>query len=416
MAAIAALAAVIVLGGGLVAVELWAMHQRRAAREALDRYHHDEAAAHARACLRIWPRDADALWVAARAARRNGEYAQAHDFLDRYELSGGSDERLALERLLLRVERDEPDAAIRLCGEMLERQDPDAPVVLEALVRGLMRSLRLRESHNWLQAWLKVQPDNVQALCLSGDQHLFAARNAEATALYRRALEVDPDHDEARQSLAALLLLTHKANEARSEFKRLRQRRPDDPLVQVQLARCLGEVGQQDKARALVDEALTRWPDHPAVLAERGRMAVDEGQYEQAEPLLRRALEKNFNDNRTRFQLQLCLRQQGKIAEAQEQQKQLRQSENDARRLQEIFSRDLQERPHDAALHFEVAQIRFREGAISESLRWLHSTLRENPRHAEAHRALAGYYRRAGNLGLAAKHEELAGPAPSAGR
>jgi tetratricopeptide (TPR) repeat protein len=416
VAAIAALAIVIVFGVGLVAVQLWALHQRRTASEALDRYHHDEAAAHAQACLRVWPRDADALWVAARAARRNGEYAQAQDFLDRYELFGGSDERLALERLLLRVERDEPDVAIGLCREMLERQNPEAPVVLEALVRGLMRSLRLRDSHNWLQAWLMVQPDNVQALSLLGDQHLFAARHAEATALYRRALQLDPDHDEARQSLAALLLLTHKANEARAEFERLRQRRPDDPLVQVQLARCLGELGHGDQARALVDEALARWPDHPAVLAERGRMAVDEGQYEQAEPLLRRALEKNFNDNRTRFQLQLCLRQQGKIAEAQEQQKQLRLCENDSRRLQEIFSRDLQERPHDAALHFEVAQIRFREGAISESLRWLHSTLKEDPRHAAAHRALAGYYRRAGNLSLAANHEELAGPEPAARR
>jgi tetratricopeptide (TPR) repeat protein len=416
LAAILMLFGLTALGAGLAASQVWARHHLRAAREALDRHHHDEAAAHVQACLRVWPRDADALWIAARAARCGGHYAQAQECLDRCESQHGSDERLALERLLLRVERGEPEAALGLCREMLAQHNPDAPVCIEAMVRGLLRQFRLREADFWLKQWLEVQPDNAQALCLSGDLYSFGGRKPDALALYRRALAADPDHDEARLSLAELLLLTQKGAEAKPELERLLQRRPDDPTVPVQLARCLEQLGQMDKARAALDDVLARWPDHQPALTARGRLAAEEGQFQQAEPLLRRALELKPSDYDTRFQLALCLRRAGKLEEAQEQQKLVRQAEADGRRLQEIISREMQERPHDAALHFEVAQIRFREGAIAESLRWLHSTLKEDPRHAGAHRALAGYYRRAGNPILAAKHEDMAGPEPAAGR
>jgi hypothetical protein len=60
-----------------------------------------------------------------------------------------------------------------------------------------------------------------------------------------------------------------------------------------------------------------------------------------------------------------------------------------------------------------MATLMRRSGAIEESLRWLHSTLREDPRHVEAHRALAGYYRTVGDAAQAAEHERAAGPPPS---
>jgi tetratricopeptide (TPR) repeat protein len=335
--------------------------------------------------------------------------------LDRYEVFHGADERLALERLLLRVERGDPDSAVRLCEEMLAAQNPDAPLLLEAMVRGFMRVYRLGETNFWARKWLRLQPDHPQALCLYGELCQFADQYQEALVNYRRALELDPEHDESRLQLAMLLVTMRKATDAKAELAILLRRRPDDPMMPLLLARSHDQLGEREQAEAVLDESLGRWPDHAQSLAERGRLAREDGQGELAEGLLRRALAQAPGDYGVRFQLQMCLRQNGKAEEAQKLQNRVREAEEDMRRLAQIILHDMQERPHDAALHFEVASIRFREGAIDESLRWLHSTLQLDPHHAGAHRALAGYYRKTGRLDLAAKHDALAGPEPAAG-
>ena len=49
-----------------------------------------------------------------------------------------------------------------------------------------------------------------------------------------------------------------------------------------------------------------------------------------------------------------------------------------------------------------------------KGLRWLHSALQLDPHHKATHEALADYYRRMGNQGLAARHKELAQNSPPA--
>jgi tetratricopeptide (TPR) repeat protein len=411
--AVFALLALISLGIALSVTHVWASHQLRSARAALDLGHDEEAADHAKACLRFWPTNADALWVCARAARRRERFDLARDFLDRYEAIHGSDDRLALERLLLRIERDDVEGATALCQEMAVRNHPDAPLVLEAMVRALLRNFRLGEADFWLKKWETLQPDNARAACCRGELAQFAQRHKDALASYTRALQLDPEYDDARMLRAEVLIHMRQGSEARSDLERLRLRRPNDPGVVVRLAQCYDQLGQPDKARAQLAEALARWPDYAQALAERGRMALDAKEFEEAEPLLRKALERVPGDYSTRFRLKQCLEQLGKHEEAARQQDRLDQADKDHKRLEEILMHELQRRPTDAALHFEMAQIRFRAGEIDESLRWLKSTLKLDPGHKAAHLAIAGYYRRAGNEAQATEHERLAGPQPA---
>jgi tetratricopeptide (TPR) repeat protein len=400
------------LGAVLVACHGRALYSLRAARADLDRHHNIDGYEHARDCLRAWPGNAEALLLAARAARRLDNLEPAERYLERYQSLHGSDDRLVFERFLLRTDRGEADAARGVCQALLEQDNPDGFLLLEAMARGYLRTYRLSAVDGCLAQWLVRRPDHPQALTLRGQLYEQAERRQDAAAAYRRALEVDPDHDEARMRLTALQLQRNRPRDALADLALLSRKHPDDPLTQVRLAYCLDQTGEPARARALLDDLLARRPDFGPALAERGRLAAADGQLDQAERWLRAARERNPADLSARYQLYLCLRRAGKEAEALEEWRQHDQLEANFRRQHEIILEDLQRRPHDPALHFEMATLFFRLGMIDDSLRWLQSTLREDPHHAEAHRALAGYYRTTGHPELAAEHQELGGPEP----
>ena len=82
---------VVVAGGAALAFpSIQFSYHFRAARAALQRYHNPEAIRHLQACLRLRPMDADALLLAARAARRARAYDEAQRALEKYHLEDGS--------------------------------------------------------------------------------------------------------------------------------------------------------------------------------------------------------------------------------------------------------------------------------------------------------------------------------------
>src|SRR5947199_372778 len=88
-----------------------------------------------RRCL---PMDADALLLAARAARRARAYDEAQRALEKYQQVRGLDDAGSLEELLLSAERD-VEQVVDACRQYVERGHPDTPLILEALTRGYLR-------------------------------------------------------------------------------------------------------------------------------------------------------------------------------------------------------------------------------------------------------------------------------------
>jgi tetratricopeptide (TPR) repeat protein len=84
-------------------------------------------------------------------------------------------------------------------------------------------------------------------------------RAAEAAPLYRRALEADPGHYEARLGLANCLLSQGKPEEALREYREAYRTNPADPRVLNNLANVLLELKRETaEAEALAGQAVER--------------------------------------------------------------------------------------------------------------------------------------------------------------
>ncbi len=241
-----------------------------------------------------------------------------------------------------------------------------------------------------------MQPDNPQALYLQGLFLLdYQQDRSGAEKSYRRALELDPDHEEARLGLAVALLMGKSFARAAEHFKHLRQCQPDNGRVQVGLAECLDGLGQHAEAVQLVDDVLARCPEFAAALSLRGQFALRDGQWAEAESWLRQALRHNPMDHRAHYGLVRCLEQTGQEEEAQVQRRQLQQMEEDVARFNEIVTTEIAQRPTDPALRYTLGQLLLRRGQHEEGLRWLQSALRLDPHYAPARQLVEEYQKKA---------------------
>lgn len=387
---------------------LSAWYHFRAARSALNRCHSREAMEHLRICLQTWPKDAEVLYLAARIARRTGNYAEAEIALSKYEDQHGSDDAAALERTLLRAENGDVDRASGVCKHWIEQGHPDTPFIFEAMIRGYLRAYRFSEARGLLQYWRQTQPENPQTYFVEGELHDCELLASEAAACYQQVLQLDPEHEEARFNLTAALLEQKAYTDAIPHLEHLRQRLPDNLQAPVRLAACLAFQGRQEEALRLLDDVLARQPDFAPALAERGKIALAQEEYAVAENWLRQAVERNPSDQPARYSLVQCLRRLGKETEAQQQEQQLHQLEADLKRIGTIARQEMPQAPYNAALHCELGVILLRNGFVEQGLRWLKSAVQQDARCAAAHQALTDYYQRIGSAEQAELHRRLA--------
>ncbi len=396
---------------GVGAAYWWYAQHYEAAQHALARRDYPQALEQARAYLRLSWGSASAHLLAARAARGLEAYDEAEQHLRAaQQLSGRVTDTIRLERLLIQAQRGDLSLA---SGDYLvacvQEGHPDAGFILEVLAKGYMRTLRLPTALDVLNQWLALEPDQVAALL--DRAWVWERLNSKHAAVsdYRRVLELDPNCDAGRLELAELLLALSRPGEALPHFEYLQHRQPDGPQVRLGVARCRAGLGQTEEAQRLLEDLLRRNPRNAAALIERGGLALQGGQAVEAETYLRHGMALDPLNARAQWLLGQCLEHQGKQPEAKEWLERCQRRQADAYRLHEIVTQELDRRPDDLALQYEVGAILLRTGAEEDGLRWLHNVLREVPRHRDTHQLLAEYYQRAGQPVQAAQHRRLAG-------
>jgi tetratricopeptide (TPR) repeat protein len=346
-----ALVALVPVGGiaaYLLGVHFWANHHYRCAQEALDRRDFQQASVHLRKYLDARPGDSEARLLAARTARRQGDFREAADLLHVCEQKGSNLAGLELEHRLLRAQEGDRAEASSLLAAVAARPDaPEAPLVLEAVIEANLRVLmpaylqgltfpgnpaadEVENTRRAVERWLTLRPgsaDQVQGLVWRAQTHVFAHADPLALQDLRKALEMDAEHFDARLHLA-MLLSQQAPGEASIHLKVLRGRQPDNYRVNIALATLKRRLGKLDESQEILDELLAVNPDDVSTLLERGRVAMDVEDRAAAERWLRRAYQLAPRAPEVVLALSRCLRQAGKIEEAERLQREYEQIES----------------------------------------------------------------------------------------
>ena len=238
-----------------------AEYQLQAARRAVEQADFTAAQAHLALCLELSPQSAEAHFLAAQAAHRSGDYDKALVHLNACERLGWLSEAIALEHALGRAQRGDLAQVEDYLLSGVDKDQPEALLILEALTQGYLKTYRLINALQCLDLWLKRQPSNVRALIWHGEIKERRNSNSEAVEAYRRAVAVAPDNYKARFHLAQALAHSDQAEEAREQFEHLRQGQPSNPEVLLGLAQCRRSLGQTGEARQLLELVLARDAD-----------------------------------------------------------------------------------------------------------------------------------------------------------
>jgi tetratricopeptide (TPR) repeat protein len=109
---------------------------------------------------------------------------------------------------------------------------------------------------------LEIEPATAEADFRAGADRESKGLFAEALFLYRRALQADPEHYEARVGAGNCLLAAGKIEEALKEYEHARRLDPDDPKVLNNLAHLyLGLKRDPEEAERLAERASGRFEE-----------------------------------------------------------------------------------------------------------------------------------------------------------
>jgi tetratricopeptide (TPR) repeat protein len=405
-----ALLAVLGFGGWMVGRQLWAEYHLRAAQRDHGARRFDAAREHLTACLAVQPHSVAAHLLAARVARRAGDFAAAEEHVDHCQTLAGVTPDVQLERALIQVQQGELDTLIPQLRTLVEEGHSDKLLILEAAAIGYMRGRRLEEALGCLRRWLEFDPDDTAALAMRARIYDENKQYQSAITDYEHILNLERNNDAARFGLANALLAIKESKEAFGHFQILRDRNYPKPDVLAGLARCHQAFGDLEEARALFDAVLADYPDHAPALTERAKIALYDGKTDEAELLLRRALQYDPAYREAHTTLYLCLKQAGKEAEAAEQNVKRIQVEADLARWFALMNQEIPHDPQNPDLMVEAAWICLRNREPDGALFWLRRALRYDPSHRPAHAGFAEYYEKAGRPEQAAEHRKLAAP------
>jgi tetratricopeptide (TPR) repeat protein len=151
--------------------------------------------------------------------------------------------------------------------------NPNDPAAHKYLAGALLQQDRANEAFIEFVATLQIDPLDADAHAGIGQIHLDAGRYANAVEALRRALELTPNHTEARYALATALMRLGKTQEAAQEFdlveeaqrRAFAERRRNISLdVLKEEAALRAAEGRYDRAIELYEKAATLGSD-PAV-------------------------------------------------------------------------------------------------------------------------------------------------------
>lgn len=124
----------------------------------------------------------------------------------------------------------------------------------------LQHAGKLQEARSIYQEVVRLEPDNVQALYLTGMLANDIRSYAIAETMLSRALQLNPDFPDGHIALAQLFENQKRYEEAEAHYKLAIKVSPDDGQLQHSYAKMLYDSGRYTEAAGLFRTIIEKWP------------------------------------------------------------------------------------------------------------------------------------------------------------
>lgn len=377
--------------------------------------HDDDAALGWLHTSRKWaPDDGETHFLLARAWRHKARYDEVSQELEEAARLEFPAARLERERRLAIAQTARVHDVAQYLSGMLTAPGDDGPEICAAYVNGYCLSLDFNAANRLLDAWIADYPDDPEPHYRRGDLWYALIEWQAAVESYRACLARDPKRTRVRLSLARCLIKMNEPAEAEQHFRQCLKAMPENVEAWLGLGMCLLSLGQADDAREALAHAAQLAPGNFEVRQRLGELELQVGRAEQALEWIRPLAEKWPEDSALASLMAQALQEMGDAAGAKKFWEAVRQGEAASARLDSLIA-DVRKRPTDLGLRCEIGEMLIRYRSREEGLSWLNSVLQYDQGHRGAHRALADYFSKNGDVGLADEHRRLA-DSPEAAR
>jgi choline-sulfatase len=231
---------------------------------------------------------------------------------------------------------------------------------------------------------LATDPEIVEGWTLLGNFLVKQERYAEAADQYRKALELDPEHQGATFSLALTYKHLGLLPEAEAGFERARSLDPRGGRAVFQLADLAMRRRDFARAESLLRDALQRRVDRPAFQVKLGECLLEMQRAPDAERVLREALAARPDVPGGQYNLGLAREAQGDPAGAAE-----------------AYAAELRRDPKAHRAAFNLGKLMLRAGRAREGVERFRASVEAQPTFGTGYLYLAKALYEAGELGAA---------------
>ena len=356
---------------------------------------------HLETILAICPLNARALFLMARTCRRSNDPA-GWQYIFLAESLGWPRDQIILEERLGQAEAGDIWSVEEALLDKLNRLPPEERVILEALVKGYLNSVRFLDAAEIATTWIRRYPRDWQAYLYRGRAYQGLGQLREATWDYQDVLEIRPDSTAATLWCADAFLSLNDYQNALENYQAYRNMAPDDWEPLFAIALCQFSLGQPG-ARATLENLLNEHPQHRDGLLLAARIDLAEDAPGKALPYLRKAMELGAPEPDVLQTLIAVLRKLDRHQEAVQVEKQYRQILEKAKQLREL-NEEIQSQRGDASLRYQAGMLALELGHEKEASDWFQTVFFIDPGHRPTHLALADYWAKHGQPQRAAYH------------